>query len=113
VLAGVVSASTTSPYGSFSIDMPAFPAQFKGKDVRDPFKLGEDIDAGLARHDHDVERRSARFATPRDEWPARCSRRPRPTSRDRSRAAVARTARRSRRHCSAWWRSSRKVRQGV
>jgi transcriptional regulator of nitric oxide reductase len=33
------------PYGSFSIDMPAFPAQFKGKDVRDPFKLGEDIDA--------------------------------------------------------------------
>ena len=25
--------------------MPAFPAQFKGKDVRDPFKLGEDIDA--------------------------------------------------------------------
>ena len=27
------------------IDMPAFPAQFKGKDVRDPFKLGEDVDA--------------------------------------------------------------------
>jgi len=45
VLAGVVIGEHHEPYGSFSIDMPAFPAQFKGKDVRDPFKLGEDIDA--------------------------------------------------------------------
>jgi NosR/NirI family transcriptional regulator, nitrous oxide reductase regulator len=33
------------PYGDFSIDRPEFAAQFKGKDVRDPFKLGEDVDA--------------------------------------------------------------------
>ena len=33
------------PYGDFSIDPPSFAAQFKGKDVRDPFKLGEDVDA--------------------------------------------------------------------
>ena len=25
--------------------MPAFAAQFRNKDVRDPFKLGEDVDA--------------------------------------------------------------------
>jgi len=45
ILAGVVVSDHHEPYGSFSIDMPAFPAQFKGKDVRDPFKLGEDVDA--------------------------------------------------------------------
>ena len=45
ILAGVIVGEHHEPYGSFSIDMPAFPAQFKGKDVRDPFKLGEDIDA--------------------------------------------------------------------
>jgi NosR/NirI family nitrous oxide reductase transcriptional regulator len=33
------------PYGDFSIDLPHFAAQFKNKDVRDSFKLGEDIDA--------------------------------------------------------------------
>jgi transcriptional regulator of nitric oxide reductase len=33
------------PYGDFSIDRPEFAAQFRGKDVRDPFRLGEDIDA--------------------------------------------------------------------
>jgi transcriptional regulator of nitric oxide reductase len=33
------------PYGDFSIERPEFAAQFRGKDVRDPFKLGEDIDA--------------------------------------------------------------------
>jgi transcriptional regulator of nitric oxide reductase len=45
VLAGVIVGEHHEPYGSFSIDMPAFPAQFKGKDVRDAFKLGEDVDA--------------------------------------------------------------------
>jgi NosR/NirI family nitrous oxide reductase transcriptional regulator len=45
ILSGVIVGEHHEPYGSFSIDMPAFPAQFKGKDVRDPFKLGEDIDA--------------------------------------------------------------------
>jgi transcriptional regulator of nitric oxide reductase len=45
VLAGVSVGEHREPYGDFSIDMPNFPAQFKNKDVRDPFKLGEDIDA--------------------------------------------------------------------
>jgi len=45
VLAGIIIGDHREPYGSFSIDMPQFSAQFKGKDIRDPFKLGEDIDA--------------------------------------------------------------------
>ena len=45
VLAGIVVAEHHEPYGNFSIDPPAFPAQFRGKDVRDPFKLGQDVDA--------------------------------------------------------------------
>jgi NosR/NirI family nitrous oxide reductase transcriptional regulator len=44
-LSGVIVGEHHEPYGSFSIDMPAFPAQFRGKDVHDPFKLGEDVDA--------------------------------------------------------------------
>ena len=44
-LAGVVMGEHHEPYGDFSIDRPGFVAQFKGKDVRDPFKLGEDVDA--------------------------------------------------------------------
>jgi NosR/NirI family nitrous oxide reductase transcriptional regulator len=45
ILSGIVMGDHREPYGNFSIDLPAFSAQFKGKDVRDPFKLGEDIDA--------------------------------------------------------------------
>jgi NosR/NirI family nitrous oxide reductase transcriptional regulator len=45
ILAGLIIGDHHEPYGDFSIDPPAFSAQFKGKDVRDPFKLGEDIDA--------------------------------------------------------------------
>ena len=45
VLTGVVMGEHHEPYGNFSIDPPAFAAQFKNKDVRDPFKLGGDIDA--------------------------------------------------------------------
>jgi transcriptional regulator of nitric oxide reductase len=44
-LAGIYVGDHHEPYGDFSIDPPAFAAQFKNKDVRDPFKLGEDIDA--------------------------------------------------------------------
>jgi transcriptional regulator of nitric oxide reductase len=44
-LAGIYVGDHHEPYGDFSIDPPSFAAQFKGKDVRDPFKLGEDIDA--------------------------------------------------------------------
>ena len=45
LLTGVIIADHHEPYGDFSIDRPLFAAQFKGKDVRDPFKLGSDIDA--------------------------------------------------------------------
>jgi NosR/NirI family nitrous oxide reductase transcriptional regulator len=44
-LAGLIVVEHHEPYGDFSIDRPEFAAQFKGKDVRDPFKLGEDVDA--------------------------------------------------------------------
>lgn len=45
ILTGLVVGEHHEPYGDFSIDPPAFAAQFKNKDVRDPFKLGNDIDA--------------------------------------------------------------------
>ena len=45
LLTGVIVVEHHEPYGDFSIDRPAFAAQFRGKDVRDPFKLGGDIDA--------------------------------------------------------------------
>jgi len=44
-LTGVLVIEHHEPYGDFSIDRPEFAAQFRGKDVRDPFKLGGDIDA--------------------------------------------------------------------
>jgi transcriptional regulator of nitric oxide reductase len=44
-LTGVIMGEHHEPYGDFSIDLPKFAAHFKNKDVRDPFKLGEDIDA--------------------------------------------------------------------
>ena len=45
VLAGVIVVEHHEPYGNFSVEPPAFAAQFVGKSVRDPFKVGEDIDA--------------------------------------------------------------------
>jgi transcriptional regulator of nitric oxide reductase len=45
VLTGIVIVDHHEPYGYFSIDLPRFPAQFKGKDIRDPFRVGNDIDA--------------------------------------------------------------------
>ena len=45
VLTGVVVVEHHEPYGDFSIDRPQFPAQFKGKNIRDRFRVGEDIDA--------------------------------------------------------------------
>jgi transcriptional regulator of nitric oxide reductase len=44
-LTGVIIGEHHEPYGDFSIDLPKFAATFRNKDVRDPFKLGEDIDA--------------------------------------------------------------------
>ena len=44
-LTGVIVGEHHEPYGDFSIDPPKFAATFRNKDVRDPFKLGEDVDA--------------------------------------------------------------------
>ena len=45
ILAGIIVAQHNEPYGNFSIDLPRFPAQFRGKNIRDPFKVGGDIHA--------------------------------------------------------------------
>lgn len=45
VLTGVVVVQHNEPYGNFSIDLPAFAAQFSGKSIRDPFKVGGDVHA--------------------------------------------------------------------
>ena len=45
LLSGILVVSHREPYGDFSIDRPAYAAQFRGKNVRDAFRLGSDIDA--------------------------------------------------------------------
>jgi NosR/NirI family transcriptional regulator, nitrous oxide reductase regulator len=45
LLTGVLVVEHHEPYGNFSIETPAFAAQFKGKSIRDPFKVGADVDA--------------------------------------------------------------------
>jgi NosR/NirI family nitrous oxide reductase transcriptional regulator len=45
ILTGLIVVEHHEPYGNFSVEPPAFAAQFKGKDVRDPFRVGSDIDA--------------------------------------------------------------------
>jgi NosR/NirI family transcriptional regulator, nitrous oxide reductase regulator len=45
ILAGIVVADHHEPYGYFSVDLPEFSAQFAGKDIRDPFRVGGDVDA--------------------------------------------------------------------
>ena len=45
ILTGVILVSDPEPYGNRSIDRPQFAAQFKGKSIRAPFKVGGDIDA--------------------------------------------------------------------
>jgi NosR/NirI family nitrous oxide reductase transcriptional regulator len=45
LMTGLIVVDHHEPYGDFSIERPEFARQFKGKDVRDPFKLGEDVDA--------------------------------------------------------------------
>lgn len=44
-LTGVVVDYHSEPYGYFSVEPPAFAAQFKGKRLTDPFRVGEDIAA--------------------------------------------------------------------
>jgi transcriptional regulator of nitric oxide reductase len=45
VLTGVIVVEHHEPYGNFSVDRPEFSAQFRGKDIRDAFKVGVDVDA--------------------------------------------------------------------
>jgi NosR/NirI family transcriptional regulator, nitrous oxide reductase regulator len=45
VLTGVIVTEHHEPYGNFSVDTPQFSAQFRGKNIRDAFKVGVDIDA--------------------------------------------------------------------
>jgi NosR/NirI family nitrous oxide reductase transcriptional regulator len=45
ILTGIIVAEHHEPYGNFSIELPRFAAQFKGKDIHDPFKVGADVDA--------------------------------------------------------------------
>jgi transcriptional regulator of nitric oxide reductase len=45
VLTGIIVAEHHEPYGNFSIEPPRFAAQFRGKSIRDPFRVGADIDA--------------------------------------------------------------------
>jgi NosR/NirI family nitrous oxide reductase transcriptional regulator len=45
VLVGIIVAAHNEPYGDFSVDRPEFAAQFNGKSIRDPFRVGADVDA--------------------------------------------------------------------
>ena len=45
IITGVVVDWNAEPYGYYSVDPPGFAAQFKGKSVRDPFRVGADVDA--------------------------------------------------------------------
>src|SRR3989442_13853019 len=45
ILTGIVVVEHHEPYGNFSVEPPEFAAQFKGKSVRDQFKVGVDVDA--------------------------------------------------------------------
>jgi len=45
ILTGVLVTEHHEPYGYFSVELPQFAAQFKGKDIRDEFKVGTDVDA--------------------------------------------------------------------
>src|SRR5215470_14100580 len=45
ILTGVVVVEHHEPYGNFSVDTAGFAAQFRGKSIRDAFKVGMDVDA--------------------------------------------------------------------
>ncbi len=44
-LTGVLVTEHHEPYGYFSVEPPEFGKQFVGKDIRDPFKVGADVNA--------------------------------------------------------------------
>jgi transcriptional regulator of nitric oxide reductase len=45
ILTGVYVDFNSEPYGYFSVDPPEFAAQFKGKSIRAPFRVGDDVHA--------------------------------------------------------------------
>jgi transcriptional regulator of nitric oxide reductase len=45
ILTGILVTDHHEPYGYFSVDLPEFAQQFKGKDIRDAFKVGADVAA--------------------------------------------------------------------
>jgi len=45
ILTRIIVTDHREPYGYFSVELPAFAKQFEGKDIRDRFRVGEDIDA--------------------------------------------------------------------
>lgn len=45
VIVGIKVLEHTEPYGYFSIELPSFSDQFKGKSILDHFSIGRDIDA--------------------------------------------------------------------
>ena len=45
ILTGILVTEHHEPYGYFSVDLPDFAQQFRGKDIRDPFKVGADVAA--------------------------------------------------------------------
>jgi NosR/NirI family nitrous oxide reductase transcriptional regulator len=45
ILTGIVVVEHHEPYGNFSVDTAGFAAQFRGKNIRDAFKVGADVDA--------------------------------------------------------------------
>ena len=67
VLTGVVVDYDSEPYGYFSVQPPEFVAQFKGKSVRAPFRVGEDIDA-VSRATITITAPRAPSATARARW---------------------------------------------
>ena len=45
VLTRIIVTDHREPYGYFSVDLPGFAEQFERKNIRDRFRVGEDIDA--------------------------------------------------------------------
>lgn len=45
ILTRIIVTNHREPYGYFSVELPGFAEQFEGKDIRDRFRYGEDIDA--------------------------------------------------------------------
>ena len=45
ILKGIIVTDHREPYGYFSVETPEFVAQFKGKNIRDKFQVGADVDA--------------------------------------------------------------------